>query len=87
MASIIPCIDMAASADTFPVMEPRSSLPDSVTGRPTVSRPRSGTVGRQGYTARASRSVPSPPAMGALGAGAKGGPSKDIPGSGLPIQA
>ena len=46
MATNIPCIDMAFSADVFAVMElePRSSLPETVTGRPVMARARSGTT-------------------------------------------
>ncbi|KAL1704514.1 hypothetical protein EV121DRAFT_205644 [Schizophyllum commune] len=46
MATNIPCIDMAFSADVFAMMElePRSSLPETVTGRPVMTRARSGTT-------------------------------------------
>ncbi|KAL1729462.1 hypothetical protein EV714DRAFT_212950 [Schizophyllum commune] len=46
MATNIPCIDMAFSADVFAMMElePRSSLPETVTGRPVIARARSGTT-------------------------------------------
>ncbi|KAL1666542.1 hypothetical protein GGF50DRAFT_50450 [Schizophyllum commune] len=46
MTTNIPCIDMAFSADVFAMMElePRSNLPETVTGRPDMSRARSGTT-------------------------------------------
>ncbi|KAI5893088.1 uncharacterized protein SCHCODRAFT_02687221 [Schizophyllum commune H4-8] len=52
MATNIPCIDMAFSTDVFAMMElePRSSLPETVTGRPVVTRARSGTTHQRRQT-------------------------------------